>query len=125
MRSLAPGSSGAGSVTQLAKFAIVGVGNTLVSLAVYSAVGSAAVAFAVGAVNGYVFNARWTFRSHGSLLRYLVVQLAGLGLTVLITRALVYFIALPVVTLATFAANRSWAFTTSRASAARTTPRPE
>jgi len=96
---------------QLAKFAAVGVGNTLLSLAVYAAIRSAALAFSAGAVNGYVLNSRWTFRSRGSKLRYLLVQLVGLGATAGITRAAGYLVALPLVTLGTFAANRTWTFT--------------
>jgi putative flippase GtrA len=95
---------------QLARYAAVGVGNTLVSLAVYTGTGSSVLAFAAGAVNGYLWNARWTFAVRGSKLRYLVVQLAGLGLTFAVTRIAGYLVALPIVTLATFAANRAWAF---------------
>jgi putative flippase GtrA len=43
-----------------------------------------ALAFAAGAVDGYVLNRRWTFAaadSAASRLRYLTVQLAGLGAT--------------------------------------------
>jgi putative flippase GtrA len=66
--------------SQLVRFGVVGAANTLVSLAVYRAVGSPALAFAAGAANGYVWNA------------------AG------------YLVALPVATVATFAANCAWAF---------------
>jgi putative flippase GtrA len=102
MRSRAP--------RQFARFAAVGVGNTLLSLAVYAALSSAALAFSAGAVNGYFLNSRWTFGSRGSKIRYLLVQLAGLGATAAITRRLGYRIALPVVTAGTFAANRTWTF---------------
>ncbi|HLX19128.1 MAG TPA: GtrA family protein [Gaiellaceae bacterium] len=95
---------------QFVRYALVGLSNTLVSLLAYRAAGSSALAFAAGALNGYVWNARWTFEVRGSKLRYLVVQLAGLGLTVAVTHAAGYLVALPVVTLATFAANRAWAF---------------
>jgi putative flippase GtrA len=64
-----------------------------------------------------VWNARWTFRASGSKLRYLLVQLGGLGLTVAVTSAAGYLVALPVATLATFAANRAWAFPSAASSA--------
>jgi putative flippase GtrA len=96
--------------SQLIRFGVVGVSNTLVSLAVYRGVGSAGLAFAAGAVNGYIWNARWTFRARGSKPRYLLVQLAGLGMTVAVTSAAGYVVALPVATVATFAANRAWTF---------------
>jgi hypothetical protein len=57
-----------------------------------------------------VFNARWTFGCRGSKVRYLVVQLGGLGATAVISAAAGYFVALPLVTLVTFGANRAWAF---------------
>jgi putative flippase GtrA len=96
--------------SQFGRFAIVGASNTLVSAALYVALGSSALAFAAGAVNGYVWNARWTFGARGSTIRYLAVALAGLGLTVAITSAAGYVVALPAVTVATFAANRAWVF---------------
>ena len=83
-----------------------------------------AVGFAVGAVNGYRLNRRWTFKSAdstGSRLRYLAVQLAGLGTTTLLLWLFVagghvhhlvsYALTIPLVTVATFVANRAWAFT--------------
>jgi putative flippase GtrA len=96
--------------SQLARFALVGVGNTLVSLAVYTLVRSAALAFSAGAVNGYLLNARWTFGCTGSKPRYVAVQLAGLGATAAIAALAGYLVALPLVTLGTFAANRTWTF---------------
>jgi hypothetical protein len=55
--------------SQFARFLVVGVGNTVVSFVAYRlllAVGTpyavaAPLAFAVGTLNGYVFNRRWTF----------------------------------------------------------------
>ena len=58
----------------------------LVALSVPYAV-AGGVGFAVGAVNGYRLNRRWTFKSADSTesqLRYLAVQLAGLGTTTLL-----------------------------------------
>ena len=111
MRSRAPGS-------ELARFALVGVSNTVVSLAVYLALAAAApraaagaLAFAAGAANGYVWNRRWTFRRHGVVLRYVAVQAAGALATGELVAALgSYVVAAALVTVATFAANRSWTF---------------
>ena len=116
---------------QFARFALVGVGNTLVSFVVYDVLlalavaypAAAATAFAAGAVNGYLFNRGWTFRASDSVrtrVRYVAVQAAGLGLTAGLLSLFVhagqlgevagYAVALPLVTTATFLANRSWVF---------------
>jgi putative flippase GtrA len=117
-------------VAEACKFALVGVSNTLLSLAVYSllvAAGewyplAAGLAFAAGAVNGYVLNRRWTFRRTASRapLKYVTVQLVGLGATELLLWLLVslggvepvagYLLTLAAVTSGTFLANRSWTF---------------
>jgi len=117
-------------VAQACKFALVGASNTLLSLALYSvlvAAGewyplAAGIAFAAGAVNGYALNRRWTFRrgSAGAPLKYLAVQLLGLGATELLLWALVsaaglekvagYVLTAAAVTTGTFLANRTWTF---------------
>jgi putative flippase GtrA len=118
-------------VGQLARFACVGVANTVLSYVVYAVLVSAgcpylpagAVAFAAGAVNGYRLNRRWTFRSTDSAarrIRYLAVQLGGLGATTGLLWLFVsvagshhfvgYALTIPAVTLTTFAANRGWTF---------------
>ena len=116
---------------QLARFLVVGVGNTAVSFVVYRlllALGAwyvlaAPLAFAAGAVNGYIFNRRWTFAARDStrarvlylsvqalgavstsLLVFVFVHLAGTG------RVVAYLAAIPPVTLCMFAANRVWTF---------------
>jgi len=119
-------------LAEASKFALVGVSNTLLSLVVYSVlVGAgewyplaAGMAFAAGAVNGYVLNRRWTFRrgSAGAPLRYVAVQLLGLGATELLLWALVsaagiekvagYLLTVGAVTAGTFLANRNWTFGT-------------
>jgi putative flippase GtrA len=119
---------------QLARFLVVGLSNTTLSFLVYTALVTAvpywmagALAFAAGAVNGYVLNRRWTFRapdSTASKVRYLMVQLGGLGATTCLLWLLVsadgvhriwaYASTIPVVTVATFAANRVWTFGPSR-----------
>jgi putative flippase GtrA len=113
------------------RFLVVGAGNTLLSFVVYRlllAFGTpyaiaAPLAFVVGAVNGYVFNRRWTFAARDSvrarvlyvavqgfgalstsLLVLLFVWLAGMG------RVWAYVAAVPPVTLYMFAASRLWTF---------------
>jgi putative flippase GtrA len=118
---------------QFVKFGIVGVSNTLLTLAVYTLllkvfgvwyVAASAAGFLVGAVNGFLWNRRWTFREHvGDALtpvRWFVVQGCGL----LLDLALIYlfvehagldkllgqFCATAVVTVLTFFVNRAWTF---------------
>ena len=117
-------------VRQASRFAAVGVSNTLVSLLAFQllidagawATVSSALAFAVGAVNGYYWNRRWTFSAPDttrSRLRYLLVQLCGLGMTSGLVWALdrlgiaptaSYVAAIACVTGATFIANRRFSF---------------
>jgi putative flippase GtrA len=120
-------------VAQFLKFGIVGVSNTLISFAVYTLllkvfgvwyVAASGIGFAVGAVNGYLWNRAWTFRGHvGDALtpvRWFVVQsggllvdlgivyllVDGLGLDELVGQALTTAI----VTVLTFFVNRAWTF---------------
>ena len=116
---------------QFARFLIVGVTNTLLSFVVYRLLLvvstpyllAAPVAFAVGAVNGYILNRRWTFAARDSRrarLLYILVAAAGSAATTLLVLAFVhgagtgkvlaYVAALPPVTIGTFAANRRWTF---------------
>ena len=116
---------------QLCRFALVGLANTLLSYLLFTALVAArvpytlagAIGFTAGAINGYIVNRRWTFASPDSgraRSRYLVVQLAGLGTTSALlwlvvsvgatSRLAGYAVTIPIVTLATFSANRSWAF---------------
>ncbi len=79
----------------------------------FSVVVAGALAFAAGAVTGYLLNARWTFAARGSWRRYLAVQLGGLGATTVFAAlggTVGYLVALPLVTLSTFTASRMWAF---------------
>ena len=122
-------------VPQLGRFLLVGLGNTLLSFIVYRlllAVGAwyllaAPLAFAVGAVNGFVFNRRWTFGARDTTrarVLYVTVQVAGAlstGLLVLLFvrvagtgRVGAYLAAVPPVTLGMFAANRLWTFAERR-----------
>lgn len=127
-RSLLP--SGA-TVRQFARFSTVGFGNALISLCVDALllatgvpdIPAAAAAFAAGALNGYLFNRRWTFEARDSTrtrLAYVVVQIMGLGATVALVSALraatdapgllVYIAAACPVTVGMFLANRTWTF---------------
>jgi putative flippase GtrA len=116
---------------EFARFLIVGVANTLLSFVTYRlllAIGTpyviaAPVSFAVGAVNGYIFNRRWTFAARDSMRSravYVVVQTCGAGLMTLLVfllvdvgdvdRVLAWVAAIAPVTVSTFAANRLWTF---------------
>jgi putative flippase GtrA len=123
--------SDAALLLQLGKFVAVGISNTAVSLLTYAALlrvdvvypVAGAIAFLAGAANGYVLNRRWTFAAADTWQarrRYVLVQLAGLGATTALLWMFVspagfgqitaYAMTIPVVTLATFTANRGWTF---------------
>jgi putative flippase GtrA len=116
---------------QLARFLVVGVGNTVLSFVVYRLllafgvwyVLAAPLAFAAGALNGYVFNRRWTFAARDSTrarVLYVAVQAIGALSTSLLVlffvraagtgRVWAYLAAILPVTLSMFAANRVWTF---------------
>jgi putative flippase GtrA len=120
-------------LVQFVKFGIVGVSNTLLTLAVYTVLlkvfgvwylAASAIGFAVGATNGFLLNRRWTFREHvGDALtpvRWGIVQSAGLavneGLLYLfvhdaqLDKLLAQVCATAVVTVTTFFVNRAWTF---------------
>jgi putative flippase GtrA len=83
-----------------------------------------ALAFALGALNGFALNRAWTFVHSGRLIpagaRYAVVQLLGLGADLALLRLgvrglglahlLAQAAALPPVTLLTFVLSRTWTF---------------
>jgi putative flippase GtrA len=117
---------------RLVRFGLVGVSNTLLTVAVFalltrSGVGAAvasALAFAAGAANGYRLNRRWTFRvTHGgpqTVARYVAVQGLGAGLSAAgVALAITDFdfqhmaaeaIVLPCVTLVTYTLSRRLVF---------------
>jgi putative flippase GtrA len=120
-----------GPAGQLVRFLVVGVGNTVLSFVVYRlllAVGAwyalaAPLAFAAGALNGYVFNRRWTFAARDTTrarVAYVTVQAVGAVSTSLLVlffvdvaglgRVWAYLAAIPPVTLCMFVANRVWTF---------------
>jgi putative flippase GtrA len=126
-------SSRASVAVQFVKFGIVGVSNTLITFAVYTLLlkgfgvwylAASAIGFVVGAVNGFLWNRRWTFRGHvGDALtpvRWGVVQGCGLGVNLGLLYLLVHDAGLDkllaqafatvVVTVLTFIANRAWTF---------------
>lgn len=119
-------------VAQWLRFAVVGVSNTLLSTAVFAGLvhlgvpyllGSA-LAFALGALNSYTLNRRWTFRSRGprapELARFACVQAVGLGANLALLAGLVQgagihhvfaqVLAFPAASIITFALSRQWAF---------------
>jgi putative flippase GtrA len=116
---------------QFPRFLVVGVGNTVLSFVGYRlllVVGTpyvlaAPLAFAAGALNGYVFNRRWTFAARDSLrarVLYVAVQVTGALSTSLLVLFFVrvagtgkvwaYLAAIPPVTVCMFFANRLWTF---------------
>jgi putative flippase GtrA len=119
-------------VRQFIKYGLVGVTNTLAYMAVYAIAVSAgvwyiaasALAFGVGATNGYLMNRSWTFRHTGehrtTVSRYVVVQVGGLltdlGLLWVLVEGLGMdkvvgqAIAIVLVVLGMFVANRYWTF---------------
>ena len=117
---------------QFARFAAVGATNTAITLVSYGLlvgggfppVAASAVAFTLGALNGYRLNRGWTFRSSrrgaAAGARYVAVQLAGLGVNAAGVAIAVGWVAvprlageiaiLPVVTTMTFLLSRNWVF---------------
>jgi putative flippase GtrA len=122
-------------VAQWLRFATVGASNTLLSTAVFAALfhlgipyllGST-LAFALGALNSYTLNRRWTFRSRGprapELARFVCVQAVGLVANLALLAGLVELagiphvfaqvLAFPVASIITFVLSRQWAFKTA------------
>ncbi|HEY4810281.1 MAG TPA: GtrA family protein [Solirubrobacteraceae bacterium] len=120
-------------LVQFVKFGLVGVSNTLLTLAVYTLLlkvfgvwylAASAIGFAVGATNGFLLNRRWTFREHvGDALtpvRWAVVQGCGLGVNegllylfvhdAKLDKLIAQVCATAVVTVSTFFVNRAWTF---------------
>ena len=117
---------------QAVRYLLVGVSNTAITLATYvlllgagvPAIGASVLAFAAGAVNGFLLNRSWTFRSDrrgpGAVARYVAVLTLGLGLNALgvalavqvveLPKVAGEIVALPPVTLTTFLLARSWVF---------------
>ena len=107
----------------LVRFCVVGVSNTLVTLisfALLAHVGvprtvASAMAFALGATNGYFLNRSWTFHSErrgpATVARYVAVQgLGALLSAVAIGLLRSEFLVLPLVTVITFTLARRLVF---------------
>jgi putative flippase GtrA len=123
-------------LVQWLRFVAVGVSNTLLSTLVFAALFhlgvhyllASSVAFALGALNSYVLNRRWTFRSHDrrapELARFACVQIVGLGVDLALLSGLVevagiphvvaQVLAFPAASVVMFALSRQWAFKTGR-----------
>jgi putative flippase GtrA len=119
-------------IVQLARYLLVGVSNTAITLAVYAvvvragvpAVAGSVLGFGAGAVSGFRVNRAWTFRSArrgpGAAARYLVVLLIGLALNAVgvaiavgaaqLPKLAAEVAALPPVTATTFLLARYWVF---------------
>jgi putative flippase GtrA len=119
-------------VLQLVRFGMVGMANTVLTIATYAGLVAlhapvplaGAVGWGVGAVNGFVLNRAWTFRGapRGALpaARYAAVALLGSALdAALLTIAVGHehlprlageLVVLPPVTLLTFVVCRTWVF---------------
>jgi putative flippase GtrA len=120
-------------LAQFVKFGIVGISNTLLTFAIYTLLlkvfgvwylAASAIGFAVGAVNGFLLNRRWTFRGHVgdafTPVRWLIVQGCGLALNegllylfvdgARVEKLLSQAFATVIVTVITFLANRAWTF---------------
>jgi putative flippase GtrA len=117
---------------QLVRFLLVGASNTAITLAVYALLvrgGTPAVVASVagsgaGAVNGFVLNGRWTFRSDrrgaGAAARYALVLALGLGINASgvalavdvarLSKMAGEVAALPPMTATTFLLSRAWVF---------------
>lgn len=116
---------------RLVRFGIVGVLNTLLTIAVFAVLtgGSvpvapaSAIAFLAGAINGYHLNRRWTFRAAGGrvtlLARYAAVQALGAVLSaggvalvadLSLARLAAEAVVLPAVTIITYTLSRLLVF---------------
>lgn len=82
------------SITQFIKFAAVGVLNTGIDVALFFLlnrfgvpyVAAQAISYSCGTCNSYLLNKFWTFRSsersYGEILRFIVVNLVSLGISI-------------------------------------------
>ena len=117
---------------RLVRFGLVGITNTVVTLASYvvlTHVGVApaiasGIAFALGAANGYRLNRSWTFRAarHGAITaaRYVAVQGLGAGLSaggvalatsdLSVRHLAAEAVVLPIVTVVTYLLSRNLVF---------------
>lgn len=122
-------------IAQFVKFGVVGVSNTVLAFSVYTVllkvfgvwyIAASGIGFAVGAVNGFLLNRRWTFKEHSgdalTPVRWAIVQSCGLACNLGLVYLFVHYVgmeelvgqipATAIVTVLTFTANRSWTFRT-------------
>jgi putative flippase GtrA len=114
------------------KYAVVGVANVTIDVAIYAALvhlgiwylAAKVLSLSVATLNGYTFNRIWTFRAgdheHMKLARYVTVQGSGLLLNLALLTLLVEVIgvgkvvaavvAVPFVAAFCFLGNRLWTF---------------
>jgi putative flippase GtrA len=114
-------------LTRLARYALVGASNTVITFLAYTllvrcgvaAPAASATGFALGAANGYALNRRWTFRAPGRVGRYVAVQAVGAAASaagVALARSdgvrglPAELVVLPAVTLLTYALARTIVF---------------
>jgi putative flippase GtrA len=118
-------------IARFVRFGLVGVSNTVLTLVAYEILTrlgvadteSSALAFAVGAANGYLLNRSWTFHADGgtaTLARYVAVQglgalLSGAGVDLAtsdlsLRRLAAECVVLPAVTLVTYTLARTVVF---------------
>lgn len=88
------------SIREFVKFALVGILNTGVDVVIFFLltragvpyVGAQVISYTCGATNSYVLNKLWTFRacglSYAEMLRFVTVNLASLGISVVCLRLL-------------------------------------
>jgi putative flippase GtrA len=121
---------------RIARFCVVGVTNTLLTLAVFTllvaleapAPLASGLAFCAGAANSYQLNRRWTFsglgRAHHAVLRFVVSQgagaLASAGGVFVLTQAgwprlAAECVILPCVTIALYSVSRLLVFRSASA----------
>jgi putative flippase GtrA len=114
-------------VSTFARFALVGASNTIVTLVSFALLtrlgvprsAASAIAFGLGAANGYRLNRTWTFHSErrgaGVAARYVGVQALGALLSAVAIGLLrSEFLVLPLVTLVTFTLSRRLVFGSPR-----------
>jgi putative flippase GtrA len=117
---------------RLIRFALVGGSNTLVTIVSYAVLIEIGVAYLLAAVigyvagilNGYTWNRLWTFETGPFHLpefsRYVVVQLSGLVMNLLLllilietfdlAKGLAEILSVVPIVLLTYSLNRSWTF---------------
>ena len=135
------------TISQLARFGVVGASNTVLSFVVYALalrtgvryLPAGAGAFAAGGINGFLLNRAWTFGDRGPVLRagsrYAVVQAVALVANLVLLRIAVAGLGVPHLaaqvvaigpaTLVCFALSRLWVFGAARRDVVSEEPIPD